>query len=202
MNEEWKVVKDYPNYKISNLGRVKSNTTRGGILTPDKTGVGTLGRVFLTNSQGRRTIGISTLLQDNWEWEWIKEIEDGEEFRKCVGFPGYFISNRARVFSTTTYSFLNPYHSHHYYYYVRIGGRKTNPPPLHTLVGRTFLDWKEGDLILHNVETLPFPVINWVDNLHIGDHSMNNKETWEKGRTTGNPLGNPTGRRGKPTETS
>ena len=181
MNEEWNVIKDYPNYEISNLGNVKSIKT-GKPLKPDKKRVETLGRVYLTNSQGRRTLGISTLLQGNWEWEWIKEIEDGEEFKKCYGFPDYYISNRGRVFSTITYSFLNPYHSHHYYYYVRIGGKKCSPPPLHTLVGRTFLDYKEGDLILHNVETLPFPVINWVDNLHIGDYSMNNKETIEKER--------------------
>jgi hypothetical protein len=38
MQEIWKEIKNYPNYKVSNLGRVKRITGNGGILKPQITG--------------------------------------------------------------------------------------------------------------------------------------------------------------------
>ena len=180
--ELWRVVKGHSRYEVSNLGQVRVIKT-GLILRPDKAKVSTLGRVSLLNDgPGRRTLGVSTLMRDNWTWEWIKDIRDGEEFRECHGHPGYFISNQARVFSLHTYSWLETYPGHSYYWRVRVGGRDTNPPPVHTLVGRTFLDWQEGLLICHRDETLSGPEINWADNLYVGTWSDNNKDTWAKGR--------------------
>lgn len=37
MNEEWKIIEDYPNYSVSNLGRVRNDKT-GRILTAHKRG--------------------------------------------------------------------------------------------------------------------------------------------------------------------
>ena len=199
--EQWKPVKGYPKYLVSNLGNVRTMGIRPRILKPDK-----IDRVTLTNTEGKSTFSRSRLLRENWKYEFIKYLDD-EECKEIRNSPGYYITNKGRVFSLETYSFQTPCltNKNSYYYSVRYGPRnKTPKTPLHTLVGRHFLpEYKEGLWILHKDEELPFPEINWVDNLFVGTPTDNNKDTIQKGR--GNrPLGhnrNPWGRRGKPTDT-
>ena len=191
--EEWKPVRGFPSYLISNLGRVYSQERRGRILKPDKTGVSTLGRVTIKNSYGRKCIGISTLMSENWKWEWIKELEEGEEVKpvgtlKGKSFPLYFITNRGRVFSLNTYSWCEGGNNQEYYTLVTIrdseGNRYTTT--IHSLVGKHFLDnWEEGVCILHKDETLPYPEINYVENLWIGTKGDNNRDRCLKGRSGG-----------------
>lgn len=50
MNEEWKVITDYPNYMVSNLGRVRNKS--GKILQPAKCG-GVDGKTYYTVKLGR-----------------------------------------------------------------------------------------------------------------------------------------------------
>ena len=184
-NVMWKEVKGFPLYEISNTGvvRRRDNKRLCKVNKPVSRGEG---RVFLYYApKKKRTISISTLMRENWRYEWIKDLEEGEEVRECYGYPGYFITDKGRVWSENAYNWLsiNKHSKETYYYLVRIGGRGNSTRSLSTLVGRTFLpDWKPGFLICHKNEELPFPQINWKDNLFVGTWSDNNKDTWNKGR--------------------
>lgn len=181
--ELWKVVKGFSSYEVSNLGRVRNS--KGKILTPDKTGVSTLGRVFLKNSKVRKTLGVSTLMCENWKWEWIKDLEEGEEVKPIRGCPQYFITNRGRVFSLNTYVWCEPSPYQNYYYQVGVRDSFGTPKNfcIHTLVGRHFLpEWEEGLCILHHRETLSYPEINYPNNLWIGTKGDNNRDREKKGR--------------------
>jgi len=201
--EEWREIKGFPLYEISNTGVVRRRDNKR-LCKVDKPVSRGEGRVYLFFApKKKRTRSISTLMGDNWRWEWIRELEEGEEARECWGFPGYFITNRGRVWSEHSYRWLAITKTHSYYYSVRVGGKAAKNLPLHTLVGRSFLpEWEDGLLICHRDEELSFPEINFVENLWVGTSSDNNKDAFAKGRNKGRPghINNPYGRRGKPKE--
>jgi len=177
----WKPVRGFPNYEISNLGEVR-NITTGKLCKVDRNLSTGDGRVFLyLSGRGtKRTRSISTLMRENWRYEWIKELDDDEECRKCHGCEGWYITTKGRIFSTHYYRWVKP--SKGVSYYWSINYKKTTYP-LHTLVGRTFLtEYQEGLLILHKEEELPYPQINYLSNLWVGTWSDNNQDTWNKGR--------------------
>ena len=68
MVEEWKPIKNYPGYEVSNFGLVRNSN--GKILTPEKTKKGYL-RVDLSNKEGRkhhkvhRLVAISFIPNEN-----------------------------------------------------------------------------------------------------------------------------------------
>jgi hypothetical protein len=178
--QEWRVVRGFPNYEISNDGEVR-NIITGKLCKVNENLTKGEGRVYLYESKGvKKTRGISTLMCDNWKYEFIKDLEDDEECKECYGCKGWFITTKGRIFSTHYYRWLEPKHSHSYYWVVNYKG---TCHPVHTLVGRTFCkDYQDGLLILHNEEELPYPMINYLSNLRVGTYSDNNKDTWDKGR--------------------
>ena len=114
-----------------------------------------------------------------------------EEYKPIEGFPGYLISNRGRVYSiknkrhiTTPPQPVCEGHNNPNKFLVKLYNKgKRHSTMVHTLVGRHFLpDYQEGLLILHKDETLPFPEINYVDNLWVGTQSDNRKDCLRKGR--------------------
>ena len=124
----------------------------------------------------------SKIMRENWKFDFIKDLEDGEECKEMTDFSGYYITNRGRVFSMRTYSWLTPTNFNSYYYNVGLG-KKVGKVVLHTLVGRHFLhDWKPGLDVCHYDEELSFPQINWVENLWSGTRSENLKDSYDKGR--------------------
>ena len=121
-------------------------------------------------------------------YEWIKHLKDDETAKPIKGFPGYFITDKGRVYSNHSGKFLksclmsktkrrpNPY-THQ----IKLGHKVSTH--IHTLVGRHFLsDYEEGLLILHKDETLPFPETHYVENLFCGTQKDNVKDKFEKGR--------------------
>ena len=115
-----------------------------------------------------------------------------EKFVPIKGFPQYLISNRGQVYSVRSKRFLGTPpmppckgHTNPNKYLVKLCvDKKRHSTMVHTLVGRHFLeDYEEGKLILHKDETLPFPDINFVENLWCGTQSDNRKDCVSKGRT-------------------
>ena len=49
-------------------------------------------------------------------------------------------------------------------------------------MGRNFLPWKDGLFVLHKKETLPYPQINYLNNLWIGTKKDNSIDREEKNR--------------------
>ena len=121
-------------------------------------------------------------------YEWISELEDGEEAKPIRGFPGHFITNKGRVRGLTkwrtprlrqqTDRCKNPYT-----YEIKLKTEEgLHTTTIHRLVGTHFIDgYVEGN-ILHKDETLPFPIINYPDNLFIGSQKDNNLDKFQKGR--------------------
>ena len=133
MNEEWRVIKEFPNYEISNL-KVVRNITTGKLCKVDRNlSVGD-GRVFLYNipEGGKRkgcggkkyTRSISTLMRENWNYEWIKELDDDEECKECWGCKGWFITTKGRIYSTHYGRFIPPTKSHSYYWDINYKRKK------------------------------------------------------------------------------
>jgi len=60
IKEEWRVVKDYPNYKVSNLGKVK-NIVSGNLLSLKEDNFGYI-RVVLTNYDGKKRLLVHRLI--------------------------------------------------------------------------------------------------------------------------------------------
>jgi hypothetical protein len=104
--------------------------------------------------------------------------EECKEFR-----PGYFITTKGRCYNAKKQKFMvfrldtkRGWGENDYYYRNWIGYA-------HTLVGRSFLeDYEPGKFILHKDETLPYPQINYVENLWVGTNSDNMKDMWDKQR--------------------
>lgn len=133
-------------------------------------------------------------------YEFIKHLEEGEECRELKQYPGYYITTRGRVWSARSSRFLTPQKqktyadkrrgykppAHNRYFYsvcIMVGGGKYVAPRIHTLVGRAFLpEYREGLFILHKEETLPYPQINYVENLWVGNNKDNMEDMWRKGR--------------------
>lgn len=178
--EVWKPIEGFP-HSVSNLGRVRLD--RG----VRKTKIKDKEKYNLKNTEeGTFTIiSRNQLLSRYFPWEWIKELEEGEEVKPIPHPTGYFITNRGRVWSSHYHRFLIPQRvKDSYYHKVCIGGRKRYyHPEIHTLVGRNFLpEWREGLLILHKEEKLSYPEIHYVENLWVGTHLDNMRDMAKKGR--------------------
>jgi hypothetical protein len=133
------------------------------------------------------------------KYEVVQYLKDGEECKEMLpDYPGFFITTNGRVWirsknrwaSTSqekTYHDKrrkNPPKNKRYYTRVNIGKYSTR---IHILVGRYFLpEYKNGMFILHKDETLPYPQINYIDNLWIGTNRDNVKDMWEKCRRESN----------------
>ena len=152
--ETWKEIKDFPLYEVSSLGRVRGKT--GKVLKPSK--------FYSLHKDGIQYKRSPTrLLRENFSYEWIKDLRDGEEVKPLKEYPGYFITSMGRVWSVFGYRFLSIHLHRKYYYCVKIKGKSLE---VHTLVGRNFLpEYREGLHICHKEETLPYPEINYKENL-------------------------------------
>jgi len=127
----------------------------------------------------------NSLLDECFPFWWIRDLEDGEEVKPIRGFPGYYITNRGKLYSTKNHHcWLEGKPKPPYYYITHLyrDGKKTKQH-IHTLVGRHFLpDWKEGLFILHREETLSYPEINFPENLWVGTQRDNVMDGVMKGR--------------------
>ena len=116
---------------------------------------------------------------------WIKELKEDEEATQIKGFPAYYVTTHGRVYSTKTYRWLKDYdtdeQSYHRAVMLRENGKYTCIN-VHTLVGRAFLKWAPGQLILHIDETLPLSEVNHLSNLRVGTHADNMADMASKGR--------------------
>ena len=186
--EEWRQITGCRSgYLLSNLGRV---TAPSGRELKISTAQGYNAFAVVLEDGKKRSRGVSRLMRENWRYDWINELEDGEEAKPVVGHPGFFITNRGRLWSDWRWRWSSPWRCKNppgYYWSVSVGSRPniTNIN-LHTLVGRHFLDWEEGLLVLHDKENLSFPEINWVENLWVGTYEDNNRDAVTKGRASGN----------------
>ena len=122
---------------------------------------------------------------------WISQLEEDETATPVSDFPGYFITDKGRLYSTISNKWIkcrlmaktdrrrNPYT-----YEVKLTkNKKLHATHIHTLVGRHFCEgYKPGLLVLHRDETLPFPQINFKENLYLGTQKDNNKDKFSKGR--------------------
>ena len=186
--------------------------TRGYMLSPEGEALSPSGKLLKLNmlsgydsysvvmEDGRRKhISVSKLMRETYPFEWIKYLEDGEEAKQVPDYPGFYITNRGRMWSDYRWKWLsNCFHNHPPYYYWRVSwgerGRMT-ASNIHTLVGRVFLpEYSEGLLILHKNETLSYPEINYVENLYVGTYTDNNRDAVSKNRHSGNKMRDETGR--------
>jgi len=187
--EEWRQIKGCaPGWLLSNLGRA---TSPRGVQLKINTAAGYKSYAVVLSDNKPRQRGLSRLMRENFPYEWIKELEEGEEAKPVSGHPGFFITNRGRLWSDWRWKWSNPWVNKNppgYYWVVSVGSRPDlTTINLHTLVGRHFLpDWQEGLLVCHKEETLSFPEINFVENLFVGSYEDNNRDTLDKGRWGGN----------------
>jgi len=182
---EWKTISSIPGLEMNLDGEIRR--TNNHKIVPQRNGkIGT--RV---NGKGYSR-GVNSLLRETFPYWWIRELDDDEECKEISDFPDYFITTKGRIYSNrgNKPGWLEPTPSPHpscdYYYQVCLyypgETKKFITKRIHTLVGRTFLPWKPPLLILHNEETLPYPEINFLSNLHLGDYKDNINESYEKGR--------------------
>ncbi len=181
--EQWKQTEEFPHILLSNLGRVwDTNKDKERHPQPGRD------RVFVGGKNDR--FNITKGMMKYWKYEWIKELDDDEECKEIE--PHIFITMKGRIYSGHKRRFLVPSQHRGYYQSIMIGHTTYN---LHTLVGRTFLaDYQPGLHILHKKEDLPYPDINFVENLWVGTPSENSKDMWEKKRHTPNKTDPTTGR--------
>jgi hypothetical protein len=123
------------------------------------------------------------------EYEFIKYLEDNEEAKPIINFPGYFITNKGRVWSNrgkgNRSKWLTPTKSKRYYWCVTLYdiNNKRKGLKIHTLVGRHFLnEYKSGLFILHKNENLNYPEINYLKNLWVGTNRDNIIDMYSKNR--------------------
>jgi hypothetical protein len=179
----WKPVRGFFPYEVSNEGVVRNPET--GKLSIWKNHNGSE-CIYLN----RKTITLTKLMRENYPYEWIKELEEGEEVKPLKEYPGYYITSYGRVWGMKQYRFLTPnkvihkQHTNNPYWKLGISiSGKVKYYQLHTLVGRYFLpEYREGLCILHKEETLSYPEINYVENLWVGTKEDNNKDRDIKGR--------------------
>jgi hypothetical protein len=189
MTEEWREIKGCkPGWLLSNLGRATSSS---GAQLKINTASGYESYSVVLSDNKRRQRSLTRLMRENFPYEWIKDLEEGEESKPVSGHPGFYVTNRGRVWSDWRWRWSSPWRCKNppgYYWNVSIGSRPniTNIN-LHTLVGRHFLsDWQEGLLVCHHRETLSYPEINFADNLFAGTYVDNNRDSVSKGRASGN----------------
>ena len=126
------------------------------------------------------------------KYDFIKDLQEGEECREVRGFPDYFITTYGRLWSNkkrgrdrNPYGWIKPTPTHKYYWSITLKtpeGKRVGQK-IHSLVGRNFHpDYKEGLFVLHLKEDLPYPEINYLSNLWIGTNQDNMKDMYTKGR--------------------
>jgi len=169
----WKPVRGFPLYEISNEGVVRNPKT-GKLLTLKRGGEYKL---------SGKNISLTKLMRENFPYEWIKYLEEGEEVKPLKEYPGYYITSYGRVWGMSGYKFHSVWKDKRREYYYRVSINGVNMGSIHTLVGRNFLpEYREGLFILHKEETLSYPEINYVSNLWVGTNSDNMKDSYRKGR--------------------
>lgn len=174
---------------LSNLGNLKTN--RGRMVSLQE---GRKWRDSVNNKWLNRSKLMNQYFPDEWRKEldeWRKELQEGEIEKPIEGFDGYHITSKGRVYSTFSNKWLKQHKflPNRYYWGVRLYNPETNTyynTNIHTLVGRHFLNWEEGLLVLHKEETLPYPEINFVDNLWLGTYQDNSDDMIRKGRNRRN----------------
>ncbi len=112
-------------------------------------------------------------------------MEPGEEWKVIDGFEDYIITSKGKVWSKIRNRWLLLRNFDAYYWRTGLSKNgQTTPKVIHTLVGRHFLeDYKEGLQIHHHNEELPFPEINYVDNLWVGTPQENMEDKIIKDRS-------------------
>ena len=173
--EQWKQ-HNLIGYMVSNLGRIKSNTKFGEKLIDRE-------RYHMYDRCNKKRVCVKrvTLLKEYWCYEFIKYLDDDEECKEIKNKKGYFITTKGRVWSSRGQCFMKITDSPvHYYHSIGITGTTYM---IHQLVGRTFLeDYREGLCILHRDESLPYPEIDFVENLWVGSQNDNMKDCRKKNR--------------------
>ena len=125
----------------------------------------------------------------------LEHLDIDEEYKEMLpDYPGFFITTKGRVWVESRQRWAkttlektyhdkrrkNPPKNKKYYTRVNVGKYSTR---IHILVGRYFLsEYTKGMFILHKDETLPYPQINYIDNLYVGTNGDNMKDMWEKQR--------------------
>jgi len=130
------------------------------------------------------------------KYEFIQHLYEGEECRELGEYPGYYVTTHARLWNSNKGRWMKQRkhkgvdkrrvkQTDRYYWLVTLCNRegKWKTTRIHTLVGRAFIpEYREGLFILHKEETLPYPQINYLENLWVGNNSDNMKDMWSKGR--------------------
>lgn len=98
--EVWRIITEFSNYEVSNLGRVRNATTHKVLKT---FGEGALGSVKLTGYQGPVSRGVRRLMQQAFEIS-----EAGEKWVTCKDAYQYSVSNMGRVMNNKTGRILKP----------------------------------------------------------------------------------------------
>lgn len=174
--EEWKPVSGFPGYSISTEKRVRRD--RDGLLiiaTPKS----------LIRFSSRESKSINFLMNENWKFLWTRELEEGEEYKEVIGFPDYYVTSHARVWSGKKQRWLKLEKDRCYRrVHLNINGKKIKVS-LHRLVAQHFLpDWDKNLFVCHKKEELPEPYLNYPDNLWMGTPADNSADMSIKGRAS------------------
>jgi hypothetical protein len=169
----YKQIDDLP-YSVSNTGEVRNNKT-GRLLKYSKFGYYYIGDDRISKRQ---------LMKDYFKFEFIKDLQDDEECKPIIDYDGYYITNKGRIFSMKSYSWLKPrYKPNTYYYEVNLYNDKPHVWLVHQIVGKHFLEgWCKSLDVCHTDENLPENLINCVDNLWLGTRKQNIDDAIAKGR--------------------
>jgi hypothetical protein len=134
---------------------------------------------------------VNSLMDEVFPFWWIQKLNEDEECTEIKNFSGYYITNQGKIYSIYAHKWTEGKYKFPYYYSVELykNGIKFKQH-IHTLIGRHFLkEYQKGMLILHKDETLPYPQINYPDNLWVGNCKDNNVDRCKKGRSGGWMIG-------------
>ena len=181
----WKPLKGNAFYEINIEGEVRRASSKRHLkLIASGNGRG-IGNYWLKGNGKTRVVSKPTLLNENYPYYFIKDLDDDEGCKPFKSADGYYITNKGRVFSTYSGRWLTPYYENRddidYYYSVGIQNKRYR---LHTEVGKHFLVGYNHTLdVAHIDENLPAPEIYSVSNLRLLSRGDNIKESITKGRS-------------------
>jgi len=189
----WKSIKSLEErYKICLETKEVKISKNNKLLNPNKNGhYNSSWGLGFSGEKYRWGRSINSLMDETFPFWWIENLEDGEVCKEIKNFPGYYITNYGKVYSTFAHSWIEGRFKSPYYYSIELyfEGMKYKQY-IHTLVGRSFLpEYKLGVHILHKNETLPYPQINYCSNLWVGNCADNVKDRCKKGRSGGWMIG-------------
>lgn len=189
----WKSIKSLEKrYKICLETKEVKITKNNKLLKPNKNGYynSSWGLGF-SGGKYRWGRSINSLMDETFPFWWIENLENGEICKEIKNFPGYYITNFGKIYSTYTHSWIEGRLKSPYYYSIELYSKGVKYKQyIHTLVGRSFLlEYKQGLHILHKDETLPYPQINYYNNLWVGNCNDNVKDRCKKGRSGGWMIG-------------